>query len=60
MPHEPPYTLAKEDDPEGREVDSLAALQVRMEDTPEAHLETCVVAFDRLAQKTMEWIVSRG
>ena len=35
VPHEPPYTLAKEDDPEGREVDSLAALQVRMEDTPE-------------------------
>ena len=31
----------------------------KLEDTPEAHLETCVVAFDRLAQKTMEWIVSK-
>ena len=36
VPHEPPYTLAKEDDPEGREVDSLRALQIRMLDTPES------------------------
>ena len=28
----------------------------KLEDTPEMHLETCVVAFDRLAQKTMEWV----
>lgn len=29
----------------------------KLEDTPEAHLELCVAAFDRLAQKTLEWIV---
>ena len=28
----------------------------KLEDTPEAHLEICVVAFDRLAQKTMKWV----
>ncbi len=28
----------------------------KLEDTPEPHLELCVVAFDRLAQKTMEWL----
>jgi len=36
MPHEPPYTLTKDEDPEGKEVDSLVALSVRMEDTPES------------------------
>lgn len=34
VPHRPPFTLAKEDDSEGREVDALAALSVRMEDSP--------------------------
>ncbi|NJK43182.1 MAG: Zn-dependent hydrolase [Pleurocapsa sp. SU_196_0] len=28
----------------------------KLEDTPEQHLESCVVAFDRLAQKTLEWV----
>lgn len=28
----------------------------KIEDTREEHLEQCVVAFDRLARKTMEWI----
>ncbi len=28
----------------------------KLEDTPEQHLEMCVQAFDRLAQKTMEWV----
>jgi len=30
----------------------------KIEDTREDHLEQCVVAFDRLARKTMEWIRS--
>jgi N-carbamoyl-L-amino-acid hydrolase len=30
----------------------------KIEDTREDHLEQCVVAFDRLARKTMEWIGS--
>jgi N-carbamoyl-L-amino-acid hydrolase len=32
----------------------------KIEDTREDHLELCVQAFDRLARKTMEWIVSRA
>jgi hydantoinase/carbamoylase family amidase len=30
----------------------------KIEDTREDHLEQCVVAFDRLARKTMEWIIA--
>lgn len=30
----------------------------KIEDTREDHLEQCVVAFDRLARKTMDWIVA--
>lgn len=36
LPHEPPYTLSKDQDDRGREVDSLAALSNRLEDTLEA------------------------
>ncbi len=32
----------------------------KIEDTKEEHLEQCVVAFDRLAEKTMSWIVARS
>lgn len=35
LPHEPPFTLTKDQDDRGHEVDSLAALQVSMEDEPE-------------------------
>ncbi|HTB82069.1 MAG TPA: hydantoinase/carbamoylase family amidase [Candidatus Sulfotelmatobacter sp.] len=31
----------------------------KIEDTKEEHLELCVTAFDRLAEKTMHWIHSR-
>ena len=31
----------------------------RIEDTREEHLELCVTAFDKLADKTMDWIESR-
>jgi hypothetical protein len=34
VPHEPPYTLRKDDDDRGREVDALRALAVRMRDQP--------------------------
>jgi hypothetical protein len=34
LPHHPPYTLRKDDDPAGREVDALAALAHRMEGEP--------------------------
>src|SRR5204863_6163297 len=29
----------------------------KIEDTKEEHLEMCVTAFDRLAEKTMKWIL---
>ena len=32
----------------------------KIEDTREEHLELCVAAFDRLAQKTTAWLVSGG
>ena len=35
LPHEPPFTLTKDEDDRGREVDSLAALAERMSDAPE-------------------------
>jgi hypothetical protein len=36
VPHEPPYTLAKDDDPRGREVDALFALATRLAEQPRA------------------------
>jgi N-carbamoyl-L-amino-acid hydrolase len=30
----------------------------KIEDTREEHLEQCVTAFDRLAEKTIHWIAS--
>ena len=32
----------------------------KIEDTKEEHLEQCVVAFDKLAEKTMNWIAGGG
>jgi hydantoinase/carbamoylase family amidase len=32
----------------------------KIDDTKEEHLEQCVVAFDRLAEKTMAWIAAGG
>jgi hypothetical protein len=34
VPHEPPYTLSKDDDPRGREGDALRALALRMLERP--------------------------
>ena len=34
VPHEPPYTLSKDEDPRGREVDALYALALRMMERP--------------------------
>lgn len=34
LPHEPPYTLRKDEDPRGREVDALYALALRMRREP--------------------------
>ncbi len=65
VPHEPPYTLPKEDDPEGREVDSLAALSVRMEDSPEADWPDALMLIgdqvyaDEVSPKVAERIADR-
>jgi hydantoinase/carbamoylase family amidase len=32
----------------------------KIEDTKEKHLELCVTAFDKLAEKTMKWILAAG
>jgi beta-ureidopropionase / N-carbamoyl-L-amino-acid hydrolase len=32
----------------------------KIEDTKEEHIEMCVVAFDKLATKTMQWIISNA
>ena len=32
----------------------------KIEDTKEEHLEMCVIAFDKLADKAMHWIAARG
>ena len=34
VPHEPPYTLSKDEDPRGREVDALYAMSLRMREQP--------------------------
>ena len=31
----------------------------KIEDTKKKHLELCVTAFDKLAEKAMEWVQSR-
>jgi N-carbamoyl-L-amino-acid hydrolase len=41
-------------------VQSLRGLShTKLEDTREEHLELCVTAFDRLAEKAMDWIQGR-
>jgi N-carbamoyl-L-amino-acid hydrolase len=32
----------------------------KIEDTKEEHLELCVTAFDKLAEKAMQWVLNRG
>ena len=42
-------------------VQSLRGLShTKLEDTKEEHLALCVQALDRLASKTMAWIVAQG
>ncbi|MEA2405511.1 MAG: hypothetical protein QOE08_2158 [Thermoleophilaceae bacterium] len=36
VPHEPPYTLTKDQDPRGREIDALLPLALRMMEQPES------------------------
>jgi hypothetical protein len=43
VPHEPPYTLSKDDDPRGRERDALHALAMRILREPADDLPDCLV-----------------
>ena len=64
-PHEPPYTLSKDQDPEGREVDALRCLAGRLCDAPadeRPHLLLMLgdqIYADEVAPGTCEFIRSR-
>jgi hypothetical protein len=65
LPHEPPYTLRKDEDPEGREVDALYVLARQMlrndrSDFPEAILMLGDQIYaDDVSPRTLEFIRSR-
>ena len=65
VPHEPPYTLRKDDDDRGREVDALYALALRMRDSPPEewpHLLLMLgdqVYADEVSPRTCEFIRGR-
>jgi hypothetical protein len=64
-PHEPPYTLKKDDDDRGREIDALHALSLRMRDQPDDEWPGLLVWIgdqvyaDEVSPKTLEFIRSR-
>jgi hypothetical protein len=64
-PHEPPYTLTKDEDPRGREVDALRAVAQRMrEQPPEAWPDALLMLGDQIYAdevhpETREFIRSR-
>ncbi len=43
VPHEPPYTLSKDDDPRGAERDALHAMALRMAREPEDRRPDCLI-----------------
>jgi hypothetical protein len=65
VPHEPPYTLSKDEDPRGREVDALRALALRMLDRPVEDWPSLLLAIgdqiyvDEDAPETRAFIRSR-
>jgi hypothetical protein len=65
VPQEPPYTLSKDDDPRGREVDALYALALRMREHPRddwPHLLLSIgdqIYVDEDAPRTRAFIRSR-
>ena len=64
-PHEPPYSLKKDDDPRGREVDALRALAVRMRnEDPEDWPDLLLLLGDQIyadecSPQTKEFIAAR-
>jgi hypothetical protein len=65
VPHEPPYTLRKDQDPRGREVDALYALVQRMLRQPPEHWPHAMLMLgdqvyaDEVSPRTLEFIRSR-
>src|SRR4051812_2666835 len=65
VPHEPPYTLKKDDDPRGREIDALYAYAMRMLDQPDSewpHVALMLgdqVYADEASPKTREFMRTR-
>ena len=65
LPHEPPYTLRKDEDPEGREVDALYVLAKQMlendrSDFPEAILLLGDQIYaDEVSPRTLEFVQGR-
>jgi PhoD-like phosphatase len=65
VPHEPPYTLSKDDDPRGRELDALHALALRMRQQPTERWPQVLflcgdqVYADEVSPGTLEFIRSR-
>lgn len=65
LPHEPPYTLSKDEDERGREVDALYALALRMRREPQANWPHVLLFLgdqiyaDEVSPSTDEFIRSR-
>jgi hypothetical protein len=65
LPHEPPYTLRKDEDPSGRELDALYAVVHRMLRQPPEHWPDVMVMLgdqvyaDEVSPQTLEFIRSR-
>jgi hypothetical protein len=65
VPHEPPYSLRKDQDPRGREIDALFALAMRMRETPVEDWPTRLlmvgdqVYADEVSPRTGEFIRAR-
>lgn len=62
VPHEPPYTLRKDEDPRGREIDALYALVQRMREQPEEEWPNRLLLLgdqvyaDEVSPRTLEYI----
>jgi hypothetical protein len=65
VPHEPPYSLTKDEDGRGREIDALHTLALRMRDEPRERWPDVLVMIgdqvyaDEVSPKTREFIEAR-
>ncbi len=65
VPHEPPYTLTKDEDDRGREIDALYAMSLRMQDEPNGRWPDALLLLgdqvyaDEVSPETLEFIRGR-